>query len=80
MPAKNLTDDCTAEEAVELIRMMPANPAQIRASMGDLAETLQAAPSDPTFDLESWQCQWSEAEAELKSLARANDVAEGRAR
>jgi hypothetical protein len=44
----------------------------------NLADVLQAAPSDPTFDLESWQRQWSEVEAESKSLTRANDVAEGR--
>ena len=78
MPVEILKDDYTPEEAVKLIRMTPSNPAQIRPATGDLAEALQAAPSDPTFDLERWQCQWSEAEAELKSLARANDIAEGR--
>ena len=78
MPVEILKDDCTPEEAVELIRTTPANPTQIRPATVSLADLLQAAPSDPTFHLESWQCQWSEAEAEFKSLARANDVAEGR--
>lgn len=73
-----LQDDCTPEGAVELIRMAPTNPAQIRTATVNLADALQAAPLDPTFDLESWQRQWSEAEAELKSSARANDIAEGR--
>lgn len=71
-------DDCTPEDAVKLIRMTPTNPAQIRTASVNLADALQAAPSDPTFDPESWQGQWSEAEAELKSLARANDIAEDR--
>jgi hypothetical protein len=80
MPVEILKDDCTPEEAVKLIRMTPPNPTQISPATVNLADALQAAPSDPTFDLESWQCQWSEVEAELKSLARANDVAEGRLR
>jgi hypothetical protein len=75
---KTLLDDCTPDEAVKRIRMTPANPTQIRPATVNLADALQAAPSDPTFDLETWRCQWSEAEAELKSLARANDIAEGR--
>lgn len=78
MPMKTPKDDCMPEEAVKRIRMTPANPAQIRPATANLADALQAVPSDPTFDLESWQCQWSEAEAEIKSLARANDIAEGR--
>ena len=80
MPAETLTDDCTPEEAVELIRATPANPAQIRSAIVNLAEVLQAAPSDPAFDLESWQRRWAEVEADLKSLTRANDVIEGRSR
>lgn len=78
MPVEILKDDCTLEEAVKLIRMTPANSNVIRPATVDLAHTLRAAPSDPTFDLERWQCQWSEAEAEIKSWARANDIAEGR--
>ena len=78
MPAKILMDDCTLEEAVKRIRITPGNPTQIRPAMANLADVLQAAPSDPTFDLESWQCQWSEAEAELRSVTRANDIAESR--
>ena len=78
MPMEILKDDCTPEEAVRVIRMTPTSPAQIRPATGDLAEALLAAPSDPTFDLDSWQCQWSKVEAEIKSLARANEIAEGR--
>jgi hypothetical protein len=78
MPVETLKDDCTPEEAVKLIRMTPANPTQIRPATVNLADALQAALSDPTFDLENWQCKWSQAEAEFRSLARANDIAEGR--
>ena len=75
MPVEILKEDFTPEEAVKMIRMTPANSAQIRAATVNLGDALQAAPSDPTFDLESWQRQWSATEAELKSLARANDIA-----
>jgi hypothetical protein len=80
MPGELLSDDCTPEEAAGLIRKTPANPAQIRPAALNLADVLQAAPCDPTFDPESWQRQWSEVEAELKSLTHANEVAEGRRR
>jgi hypothetical protein len=59
MPVPELKDDCTPEEAVALIRSMPANPAQIRPATESLAEVLQSAQSDPSFELESWQHQWS---------------------
>jgi hypothetical protein len=78
MPAEVARDGCTPDEAVEHIRTTPANPSQIRSPTVNLAELLQAAPSDPGFDLESWQRQWSEVEAELKSLTHVNDDAEGR--
>ena len=78
MPVPMLNDDCTPEEAVALIRNMPANPAQVRPATESLEEALQSAPSDPSFDFENWQRQWSAVEAELKSLTHGNDVAEGR--
>jgi hypothetical protein len=56
----------------------PPSPAQFRPASGNLADVLGAAPSDPSFDLESWKRQWSSVEAELKAITRANDVAEGR--
>jgi len=80
MPAEVPSQDGTPEEVVEFIRTTPANATQIRSATESLAELLRTAPSDPTFDLESWQRQWSEVEQELKSLTRANDVAEGRGR
>jgi hypothetical protein len=79
MPAEALGNEHTPEEAVELIRRTPANPTQIRPATMYLADVLPAAPSDPAFDLESWRRQWSEVEAESKSLTRANEVGVGRA-
>jgi hypothetical protein len=78
MLGEGLTDDCTPEEAVGRIRRTPANPMQIRPSATDLADVLRAAPSDPTFNLESWQREWSEVEADSKSLTHVNEIAEGR--
>jgi hypothetical protein len=80
MPLEVPRDDYTPEEVVEFIRKTTPNPSQIRPATANLAELLSAAPTDPSFDLESWQRQWSEVEAESNSLTRANDVAEGRGR
>jgi hypothetical protein len=80
MSAEVLRDDCTPVEAVEFIRRTPASSTQIRPATVNLADLLTVAPTDPTFDLESWQRQWSEVEALLQSLTHANDVAEGRGR
>ena len=74
MPAEILKDDGTPEEAVKLIRTTPANPAQIRPATANLADVLQAAPSDPTFDLESWQRQWSEVQAENSCCSRPTGI------
>lgn len=72
MSAEDSRDDYTPEEAVELIRITPASTTQIRSATVNLADVLQAAPADPAFDLENWQRLWSEVEAELHSLTRAN--------
>jgi hypothetical protein len=57
-----------------------AQPSRVRPATANLAEVLRAAADDPSFDLEDWNRQWSTVEAELKTLTRANDVAEGRGR
>ena len=41
---------------------------------------IHAAPGDPCFELENWKRQWSDIEAEMKAIARANDIAEGHGR
>jgi len=68
----------TLEEIVARIRATPPNPSSIRAATGNLADLLINSPDDPSFDLESWERQWSVVEAELKAITRADDVAEGR--
>jgi hypothetical protein len=70
----------TLQEVVARIQATPPNPSSIRPATGNLAELLIASPDDPCFDLESWNRQWSDVEAELRAITRANDVAEGRAR
>jgi hypothetical protein len=66
------------QEVVKRIQTMPPNDSLVRSAKGNLAEALRAGPSDPGFDLEAWQRQWSGVEAELKAISRANDLAEGR--
>ncbi len=68
----------TPEEVVAEIKATPPNPANIHPATGSLAESLQNAPHDPDFDLESWNREWAKVEAEMKAITRANDVAEGR--
>ncbi len=74
------SEPVTPREAVARVQATPPNPAQVRPAAGDLADLLHAAPGDPCFDLESWKRQWSNVEAEMKAITRANDSAEGRGR
>ena len=72
------TESITPHQAVASIPGTMANLSQVRLAQGSLADALRVAPpSDPSFDLESWNRQWSDVEAELKAITRANDVAEG---
>ena len=74
------SEPVTPREAVARVQATPPNPAQVRPAKADLADLLHAAPGDPCFDLESWKRQWSNVEAEMKAITRANDSAEGRGR
>ncbi len=64
------------EDIVAEIRA--AGPATAHLANGSLAEALRSAPEDPEFELETWRREWSTAEAEIKAVSRANDLAEGR--
>jgi hypothetical protein len=68
----------TLEEIVATIRATAPNPSLIRPAAGNLADLLRDSPNDSGFDLKGWERQWSEAEAELKAITRADDIAEGR--
>jgi hypothetical protein len=68
----------TPDEVVAKIRSTPPNPSGIRPATASLADALSNAPDDPSFDLQDWTRRWIAVEGELKSVARANDVAEGR--
>ena len=66
-------------QVVARIKATAPNPALVTLPQGSLAEALRDAPTDPDFDLETWENQWSAAEAELKRINLMNDIAEGQA-
>ena len=68
----------TLQDAVARIQATPPSRSQVRPASGNLADVLKAAPGEPSFDLQTWNRQWSVVEAELKATTRANDIAEGR--
>jgi hypothetical protein len=79
LDVENQQDDYpTPEEVVTKIKATPPNPASIRPATGSLAEALQNAPHDPDFDLETWTKGWAAVETEMKTITRANNIAEGR--
>jgi plasmid stability protein len=78
--AMEQSESITPREAVTRIQTTAPNPSLVRPATANLADVLGAESGDPCFDLESWKQQWSVVEAELKALARANNVAEGRGR
>ena len=78
LQALEAEDDLTLEEFVARIQAMPPNPASVRPAQGSLLAALQSKPIDSDFDQATWEKEWAAAEAELKALDRADDVAEGR--
>lgn len=68
----------TPEEVVARIKATPGNPNSLRLPSGSLAEALRQAPEDPDFDLATWNRAYTGIEAELRTVTRANDLAEGR--
>lgn len=66
------------QEVVAKIQRTARNPLQVRAATASLADMLRDAPVEVGFDPEKWQQQWSAVEAELKTITRANELAEGR--
>jgi prevent-host-death family protein len=75
---ETIRNDPALVALVERIKTTPPNPAAIRPATGSLAEALQNAPEDPDFDLETWTRQWDAIEADIKTIDRADDIAEGR--
>ncbi len=64
------------EAIVAEIRAAPTST--VIAATGSLSAALESASEDSEFQLETWQRQWSAVDSEMKALARANDLAEGR--
>ena len=69
----------TPEEVVAKIQATPPSPGSLQPASGSLAEALRHAPENPDFDLAIWNQAWTDVEAEMRSITRANNVAEGRA-
>ena len=71
------TIDQTLEELIAEIKATPPNPASFRPATGSLLEALKDAPNEPEIDVESWNREWAAVEAEMKTITRLNDYAEG---
>ncbi|MEZ4770392.1 MAG: hypothetical protein R2844_18445 [Caldilineales bacterium] len=67
----------TLDEVVAWIKAMPPARHGLRPASGSLAEALRSGPDDPEFDLGRWQTDWARVEAEMGTLTRQNDIAEG---
>ena len=68
----------TPEAVMAQVRTLPPNPQAIIPAQGSLLEALQTGPEDPDFDLATWDQQWAQAEAEIKTITIQNDIQEGR--
>ncbi len=69
----------TPKNVVAKIQALPSNPKNLRTASGSLADALRQAPTDPEFNLEQWQEEWSNVETEMRQIAKENSIAEGRA-
>ncbi|RRR73977.1 MAG: hypothetical protein EI684_07985 [Candidatus Viridilinea halotolerans] len=76
----SLDEDPELLALIASIKAMPPNPANIIPARGNLADVLRALESveDPDYDLDAELAALDTAEAELRAIDRANDVAEGR--
>ncbi|MEM7798583.1 MAG: hypothetical protein AAF633_05275 [Chloroflexota bacterium] len=58
------------EELVRKIRALPKDKNVISLPKASLADALRGAPTDPNFDLDTWESEWARAEKELEKLNR----------
>lgn len=79
-PRAPIDEDPELLALVARIRATPPNPDSVIPARGDLANVLRSleAIDDPNYDLDTEIAALDAAEAELKALDRANDIAEGR--
>lgn len=71
-------EDVSLDQVVAEIGKTQPNPATFHPATQSLADALAYSLDDPTFDLEAWNREWAEAEAEMKAITHANSQAEGR--
>ena len=68
----------TSEAVMAQVRALPPNPISVTPAQGSLLEALQSGPEDQDFDLDAWNQEWAQAEAEMKAITQQNDRQEGR--
>ena len=66
-------------EVVARIQALSPNPAMVTQPKGSLADALRDGPTNPDFDLQQWEQEWAEAEAELKRIDLEDAIADARA-
>jgi plasmid stability protein len=66
----------TLEEIVAQIKATPPDPTAIHPAQGSLGDALASLATDPDFDVEAWQRQWDEVEAEMKARDRSDAIAD----
>lgn len=66
----------TVEEVVAETKAIPPNPSMISWATDSLAEWLQSAPDDASFDLAEWQQEWDRVEVEMKAIETADVLAD----
>lgn len=71
--------DSELEALVLRMQSRPSDPSSIHPATQELAELLANVEHEEPIDVEAWKKDWAKAEAELKAITHANDVAEGRA-
>jgi hypothetical protein len=70
--------DASVEDIVARIQATPPNSDNIRPATGSLADALRGCGEEPNLDVTEWNRAYLAVEAEMKSVTRANELAEGR--
>lgn len=71
-------DAPSLEEVVARIRSTPPDPSAFHPATESLLDYLRATREAPPENLAQWDREWDKIEAEMKSVTKSNDQAEGR--
>ena len=73
---KGLIDNSLLQ-AVAKVKALSPNARNIIPPQGSLLDALRQGEPDPDFNLQQWESEWAQAEAEMEQVEKLNEFEEG---